>query len=104
MTVDELKTFVDAHKVTQLNPAASLDNFSGFSSGSTDTVTQWSFGDGRGPADHLRDLLARRLVRAGRYQEVLKFDTHKDTQIQPVVSLDNLAMLPDKPDSIDAWG
>lgn len=78
LTVDELKTFVDAHKDKPLNPAVSLDDLPGFSSnpndyGSTEALTQFWFPDGRGPADRLRDLLARRLVRAHRYQEALRY-------------------------------
>lgn len=69
LTVDELKTFVDTHKDTEVRPVISLANFSD----NTDALTQFWFPDGRNPADHLRDLLARRLVRAGRYQEALKY-------------------------------
>ncbi len=71
LTVDELKTFVDTHKDTQFNPFVSLD-----SSTNPDEPTTSEPGDsenGPGPADQLRDLLARRLVRAGRYQEAVNY-------------------------------
>ncbi len=71
LTIDELKTFVDTHKDTQFNPSVSLD-----SSTDPDEPTTSEPGDsenGPGPADQLRDLLARRLVRAGRYQEALSY-------------------------------
>ena len=70
LTVDELKTFVDTHKDTEVQPAVSP---LGYGHDAADTLTQFWFPDGRGPADHMRDLLARRLVRAGRYQEALKY-------------------------------
>ncbi len=79
LTVDELKTFVDTHKDTQVQPAVSLANLPspfGNEVSAYDPVeaqTQFWFPDGRGPADHLRDLLARRLVREGRYQEALEY-------------------------------
>jgi cellulose synthase operon protein C len=71
LTVDELKTFVDTHKDTQFNPSVSLD-----SPTNPDDPTASEPGDSEnvpGPADQLRDLLARRLVRAGRYHEALKY-------------------------------
>jgi hypothetical protein len=79
LTVDELKSFVDTHKDTQVQPAVSLANMpSPFGNevsayDPVDAQTQFWFPDGRGPADHLRDLLARRLVREGRYQEALEY-------------------------------
>jgi cellulose synthase operon protein C len=79
LTVDELKTFVDTHKDTQVQPAVSLANLpSPFGNEVTlydpvEAQTQYWFPDGRGAADHLRDLLARRLVREGRYQEALEY-------------------------------
>ena len=74
LTVDELKTFVDAHKDTQVQPVVSLVNLPvPFGPDTADAETQFWFGDGRNPADHLRDLLARRLVREGRYQEALNY-------------------------------
>jgi hypothetical protein len=79
LTVDELKTFVDTHKDTQVQPVVSLANlpspfgFEASDGGPPDSLTQFWFPDGRSPADHLRDLLARRLVRAGRYQEALGY-------------------------------
>ena len=74
LTVDELKTFVDTHKDTQVQPVVSLANLPlPFGPDSADAETQFWFRDGRNPADHLRDLLARRLVRAGRYQEALNY-------------------------------
>ena len=80
LTVDELKTFVDTHKDPQVQPVVSLANLPGpfgfevvSDYGSSDALNQFWFGDGRSPADHLRDLLARRLVRAGRYKEALSY-------------------------------
>jgi tetratricopeptide (TPR) repeat protein len=84
LTVDELKTFVDTHKDTQFNPAASPDNPStppaspdeSSASEPSDEATASEPSDsekGPGPVDQLRDLLARRLVRAGRYQEALNY-------------------------------
>ena len=75
LTVDELKTFVDTHKDAQMHPSISLDDLDlpqppGDSPG---FGGWWRFEDGRSPADHLRDLLGRRLIRAGRYQEALKY-------------------------------
>jgi tetratricopeptide (TPR) repeat protein len=72
LTVDELKTFVDTHKNTQFNSAVSLDNLALL----PDQPTASTPGDSEknnSPADWLPDLLARRLVRAGRYQEALKY-------------------------------
>ncbi len=79
LTVDELKTFVDGHKDTQVQPAVSLASMpSPFGNevslyDPVEAQTQFWFPDGRSPAAHLRDLLARRLVREGRYQEALKY-------------------------------
>jgi tetratricopeptide (TPR) repeat protein len=79
LTVDELKTFVDTHNDTQAQPEISLANLPepvgvyASDYGSNDVPNPFGFGDGRGPTAHLRDLLARRLVRAGRYQEALKY-------------------------------
>ena len=68
LTVDELKTFVDTHKDTQMRPPNSLENLPVSGGG------DWFFaGEDKDPADHLRSLLARRLVRAGRYQEALAY-------------------------------
>jgi cellulose synthase operon protein C len=72
LTIDELKTFVDTHKNTQFNSAVSLDNLALL----PDQPTEPTPGDSenaKNPADWLPDLLARRLVRAGRYQEALKY-------------------------------
>jgi tetratricopeptide (TPR) repeat protein len=76
LTVDELKTFVDTHTDTQVQPVVSLANLPapfGFNSEGAETETQSGTDNGRATADHLRDLLARRLVRAGRYQEALNY-------------------------------
>ena len=75
LTVDELKTFVDTHEDTQFHPAVSVDSQSTPSADSDEPATSEP-GDsqnGPGPADQLRDLLARRLVRTGRYQEALNY-------------------------------
>ncbi len=84
LTVDELKTFVDTHKDTQINPFVNLDNFQ-LPEANPEIQREagsWSFGDGRGrnPVDHLRDLLARRLVRAGRYQEAMNYFSSPEVQ------------------------
>lgn len=60
LTVDELKAFVDAHVPASLPPAASKD---ASSNGYTEAPL----------ADHLRWLLARRLMRAGRYDEAFDY-------------------------------
>jgi hypothetical protein len=75
LTVDELKTFVDTHKDMQFHPAVSVDSQSTPSTDSDEpTASEPSDSEkGPGPADQLRDLLARRLVRAGRYQEALNY-------------------------------
>ncbi len=79
LTVDELKTFVDTHKDTQFHPAVSVDSQSTPSSDSDEATASEPSEEpsdsekGPGPADQLRDLLARRLVRAGRYQEALNY-------------------------------
>ena len=72
LTIDELKTFVDTHKNTQFNSAVSLDNLALLPDQPTESVPGDSEND-HNPADWLPDLLARRLVRAGRYQEALKY-------------------------------
>ncbi|HEY9130691.1 MAG TPA: hypothetical protein VIM98_02950 [Dyella sp.] len=60
LTVDELKAFVDAHAPASPAPAASKDASSN--------------GYAEAPlADHLRWLLARRLMRAGRYDEAFDY-------------------------------
>ena len=75
LTVDELKTFVDTHKDTQFNPAVSPDNppTPGANPDESSTSEPGDSENGPGPADELRDLLARRLVRAGRYREALNY-------------------------------
>ena len=75
LTVDELKTFVDTHKDTQFIPAVSVDSQSTPSANpDEETASEPSDSEkGPDPADQLRDLLARRLVRAGRYQEALNY-------------------------------
>ncbi len=75
LTVDELKTFVDTHKDTQFQPAVSDDSQSTPSTNpDEETASEPTDSEkGPGPGDQLRDLLARRLVRAGRYQEALKY-------------------------------
>jgi tetratricopeptide (TPR) repeat protein len=74
LTVDELKTFVDTHKDTQVQPVVSLANLpSPFGSDTEDAETQSETDNGPATIDKLRDLLARRLVRAGRYQEALNY-------------------------------
>ena len=75
LTVDELKTFVDTHKDTQFNPAVSDDSQSTPSTNPDEETSPESSDseNGPGPADRLRDLLARRLVRVGRYQEALNY-------------------------------
>ncbi len=72
LTVDELKTFVDTHTDMQVQPVPSLANLP-LPFGDYDAYTRFYFRDRRDAADHLRDLLARRLVRAGRYQEALNY-------------------------------
>ncbi len=72
LTVDELKTFVDTHKNTQFNAAVSLDNLAMLPDKPTASTPGDSENDNN-PAGWLPDLLARRLVRAGRYQEALKY-------------------------------
>ena len=72
LTVDELKTFVDTHKDTQFNSAVSLDNLALLPDKPTASTPEDSEND-NSPADGLPDLLARRLVRAGRYQEALNY-------------------------------
>jgi cellulose synthase operon protein C len=74
LTVDELKTFVDTHTDTQVQPEVSLANLpSPFGSNSEGAEIQSVTDNRRATADQLRDLLARRLVRAGRYQEALEY-------------------------------
>ena len=74
LTVDELKTFVDTHKDMEVQPVVSLANLPApFGSNSPDASPPHYFHETGQIADHLRDLLARRLVRAGRYQEALKY-------------------------------
>jgi hypothetical protein len=75
LTLDELKTFVDTHKDIQFHPAVSVDSQSTPSTNpDEETASEPSDSEkGPGPADQLRDLLARRLVRAGRYQEALNY-------------------------------
>jgi cellulose synthase operon protein C len=74
LTVDELKTFVDTHKDTQLQPVASLANLPApFGFESADAGIQAGTDNGPATIDKLRDLLARKLVRAGRYQEALNY-------------------------------
>jgi tetratricopeptide (TPR) repeat protein len=72
LTVDELKTFVDTHKKTQFNPAVSLDNLALIPDKPTASMPVDSENDPN-PAGWLPNLLARRLVRAGRYQEALNY-------------------------------
>jgi tetratricopeptide (TPR) repeat protein len=62
LTVDELKTFVDA-KVPQPAPAPVTTDAGDSVTASTTTT----------PAGQLRDLLARRLARAGRFEEALAY-------------------------------
>lgn len=68
LTVDELKTFVDA-KVPQ-PPAPALSTNSDSSSDDGAAASAAAVGD---PGALLRDLLARRLARAGRYEEALAY-------------------------------
>ena len=63
LTVDELKRFVDGHaSLPQAAPA-----------GGTQAAVAQAGWVPYGPAVNLRDLLARRLVRAGRFQEALSY-------------------------------
>jgi tetratricopeptide (TPR) repeat protein len=71
LTVDELKTFVDTHKDTKVASAISITLPIG--ADSEENSPSWSVRDDQSPAVQLRDLLGRRLVRAGRYQEALKY-------------------------------
>jgi cellulose synthase operon protein C len=74
LTVDELRTFVDTHTDTQVQPVVSLANLPApFGFNSADPETQSGTDSGPATIDKLRDLLARRLVRAGRYQEALNY-------------------------------
>jgi hypothetical protein len=78
LTVDELKRFVDA-KV----PALSVTNpqQSRAEGGMPSGYTYWLATD---PAAQLRDLLARRLVREGRYEEALRyFHAPDDSRFSP---------------------
>ena len=69
LTVDELKTFVDTHKDSQSDLYVSLENMPIPGEGGAG----WNFNQSPRSAAELRDLLARRLVRAGRYQEALNY-------------------------------
>jgi hypothetical protein len=74
LTVDELKTFVDTHTDTQVQPVVSLANLPApFGYNSEGAETQSGSDNGPATIEKLRDLLARRLVRAGRYQEALNY-------------------------------
>jgi cellulose synthase operon protein C len=74
LTVDELKTFVDTHTDTQVQPVVSLANLPApFGFNSADAEIRPGTENGPATIDKLRDLLARRLVRAGRYQEALNY-------------------------------
>jgi tetratricopeptide (TPR) repeat protein len=74
LTVDELKTFVDIHTDAQVQPVVSRANLpSPFGSNSEGAENQSATDNGPATIDKLRDLLARRLVRAGRYQEALNY-------------------------------
>jgi tetratricopeptide (TPR) repeat protein len=82
LTVDELKTFVDEHKDTRLNSFVSLINLATPSADSDEPTLprRWRLKNDTGPAGQLRDLLARRLVRAGRNQEALKYFSPPEVQ------------------------
>jgi tetratricopeptide (TPR) repeat protein len=71
LTVDELKTFVDTHQDTQVHSAISITLPIG--GDSEEDSPSWSVREDQSPAVQLRNLLGRRLVRAGRYQEALKY-------------------------------
>jgi cellulose synthase operon protein C len=82
LTVDELKTFVDSHKDAQTRPFIDLDTLDLPEANSEiqrEAGLGW-FEDRRDPAAQLRDLLARRLVRAGRYQESLNYFSPPEVQ------------------------
>jgi tetratricopeptide (TPR) repeat protein len=82
LTVDELKTFVDTHKDTQVHPFVNLDNFvlPEANPEIQREAASWFFKDGRSPTAQLRDLLARRLVRAGLNQEALNYFSPPEMQ------------------------
>lgn len=97
LTVDELKTFVDTHQDTQMKPPNSLRNLPVSDGDSVD----WFFStEDKDPAAHMRSLLARRLVRAQRYQEALRYlppaataaptITAPTSNFGPVVTYENL--------------
>ncbi|HLX06179.1 MAG TPA: hypothetical protein VKR28_11615 [Candidatus Binatus sp.] len=89
LTVDELKTFVDTHKDTRLNSFVSLIDLATPSANSDDPTqpNRWNLEGGSGPADQLRGLLARRLVRAGRYREALNYAPPLDVQSAPAAAV-----------------
>jgi len=93
LTVDELKTFVDTHKDAQFHPTVSLDNLSTPPTPSTnpDEQSASDSGDsnnGQRPTDWLPYLLARRLVRAGRYHEALNYVSQPTAQATPAPPAD----------------
>ncbi len=71
LTVDELKTFVDA-KVPQ-PPAPPADNTTDIDTNAAENASAAAASASSNPAAQLRDLLARRLARAGRYEEALAY-------------------------------
>jgi hypothetical protein len=76
LTVDELKTFVDA-KVPQPAAVAGPSDSDASSDDSPNAAAAAAAGS---PAGQLRDLLARRLARAGRYDEALAY--YQDTAVR----------------------
>ncbi|MGH7813643.1 MAG: hypothetical protein ACREQI_06530 [Candidatus Binataceae bacterium] len=79
LTIDELKKFVDTHADTAVKPFVSLQNISlPYPPGDIEVESgpwfySWDSRLERNPQARLRGLLGRRLVRAGRYQEALKY-------------------------------
>ena len=73
LTVDELKQFVDAHVPPPAPPKSSVEDQPGGAG--------WLWNTD--PALRLRDLLARRLVREGRYREAMRyFHSPQDTNFR----------------------
>ncbi len=93
LTVDELKTFVDTHRNTQFNPSVSLDNLALIPDKPTDSTPGDSENDSH-PADWLPNLLARRLVRAGRYREALNYVPALEVKSSTAAAISSPAAMP----------
>jgi hypothetical protein len=97
LSVDELKSFVDAH-VAKAAPMKSAV------SGNDDSEIGY-YGNPAQPATALRMLLARRLLRAGRYDEALNYfdDAELQKKAQAYVDARRAATNGDQIDRAKAW-